>query len=66
MHIWMEIEYVRKDGDNVHSDLCMEEDKAREIYDELFDEVKRLADFKEKWSIHSNGICMYHTEHKEE
>ena len=61
-HIWLEIEYIRENGDSVHSDVCLPEEDAKKMSQSHLDEVLRLANFDKPWSVHSNGICTIHPE----
>lgn len=55
MNCWIEIQYIDKDGDSIHSDFGIPESDARSIINDLLDEIQRKADFEKEWFIRCNG-----------
>jgi hypothetical protein len=63
MHIYWEIEYIRKEGgESVHSDICQDPESDDVItLSELYEEIVRKADMTKPWRLESHGVCAEHT-----
>ena len=63
MHLYYEIEYIRKsDGASVHSDICGEPVKCGipKLLNECIWELVDKADFSKPWRLGGPGVCSEH------
>jgi len=62
MNLLYEIQYINRDGESVHSDVCAKpgEDGIPKYFREHMQELMEKADFTKPWKLEGVGICSEH------